>query len=234
MEQIRISGKDLGELALELFCPRCFWIKRHVKKLPFQIFPGIFSTIDSYSKKITNINYLKNGRLPSWIEASGLQGKPIKVPHHSKFNTVINEQNILLTGAPDEMIQKDDSSYVILDYKTAKFTETHDELLPIYDIQLNSYAFIAEQIGLGPVSGLGLWYYEPYTDVNDSDIVEVTSENGFHMKFVPKYLNVEIDGLKIEPLLIKVRQIYDMPRAPQGYGGCKNCEAISLLASSIL
>jgi hypothetical protein len=30
------------------FCPRCFWISRRAR-LPWQIFPGIFSSIDSYS-----------------------------------------------------------------------------------------------------------------------------------------------------------------------------------------
>jgi hypothetical protein len=45
--QIRISGKDLGALALPDFCPRCFWIRRHAPQgLPFQVFPGIFSSID--------------------------------------------------------------------------------------------------------------------------------------------------------------------------------------------
>ena len=53
-KQIRISAKNLGQLVLDDFCPRCFWLKLKLGfKLPFQIFPGIFSTIDSYSKKIT-------------------------------------------------------------------------------------------------------------------------------------------------------------------------------------
>jgi len=38
--QFRISAKNLGELALSDFCPRCFWLKLHIRQLPFQIFPG--------------------------------------------------------------------------------------------------------------------------------------------------------------------------------------------------
>ena len=46
--QLRISAKSLGELALPDFCPRCFWLKTKARgKLPFQIFPGIFSSIDA-------------------------------------------------------------------------------------------------------------------------------------------------------------------------------------------
>ena len=50
-EQIRISAKNLGSLALPDCCKKCFYIKLKLKnKLHWQIFPGIFSSIDSYSK----------------------------------------------------------------------------------------------------------------------------------------------------------------------------------------
>jgi hypothetical protein len=59
-EQGQISAKNLGSLALQDFCPRCFYLKLKLRfKLPFQIFPGIFSSIDSYSKKITWTYYKK-------------------------------------------------------------------------------------------------------------------------------------------------------------------------------
>jgi len=52
-EVLRISDKNLGALALPDFCPRCFWIKMKTgNKLPFQIFPGIFSSIDAYTKHV--------------------------------------------------------------------------------------------------------------------------------------------------------------------------------------
>jgi hypothetical protein len=52
-KQIRISAKNLGELALHNYCPRCFWLKLKLNnRLPFQIFPGIFSAIDSYTKDV--------------------------------------------------------------------------------------------------------------------------------------------------------------------------------------
>ena len=40
MRTLVISAKDLGELAKPDFCSRCFWLKRHARSLPFQIFPG--------------------------------------------------------------------------------------------------------------------------------------------------------------------------------------------------
>ncbi len=47
-EPITISAKNLGALAMRNFCPRYFWIGMHMDRLPYQIFPGIFSSIDSY------------------------------------------------------------------------------------------------------------------------------------------------------------------------------------------
>ena len=61
-QQIRISAKHLGQLALADFCPRCFWIRlRCADKLPFQIFPGVFASIDSYTKKTTAMHHQKYG-----------------------------------------------------------------------------------------------------------------------------------------------------------------------------
>ena len=52
---MRISAKDLGWLAVDDFCSRCFWIERHAKGLPYQVgFPGIFSSIDAYTKNIVD------------------------------------------------------------------------------------------------------------------------------------------------------------------------------------
>src|ERR1051325_7324150 len=124
MALIRISAKDLGYLALADFCPRCFWIKMHCEKgLPFQIFPGIFSSIDSYTKKVTNCCYQNNSTLPVWFD--GFKGllKPVKVPHHSEFFIIDAANGIRLTGVPDEIFQRLDGSYFIADYKTAKFTD---------------------------------------------------------------------------------------------------------------
>jgi len=67
VNQLQISGKDLGALAMKGFCPRCFWIQRRTK-LPWQIFPGIFSSIDSYSKKVVHGQFDKSG-MPGWLDS---------------------------------------------------------------------------------------------------------------------------------------------------------------------
>jgi hypothetical protein len=166
MKLLRISAKELGAIALSSFCPRCFWITSHAEKLPFQIFPGIFSSIDSYSKKVTLRYFEDHRKLVKWFLKVGLTGKPVKVPHFNEFQILDSKTNILLTGVPDEIIQMSDGSYAIIDYKTAKFTSNQDELLPMYDVQLNAYAYIGERKGFKPITRLILFYYEPVTEIN--------------------------------------------------------------------
>ncbi len=142
MKQIRISAKNLGYPTLSNFCPRCFWIKMHMRfKLPYQIFPGIFSSIDSYSKKITNYYYEKHGDLSEWFKDFNIS-EPIKAPSLKDFYIIDHHTNIKLTGIPDEMFLRTDESYFIADYKTARFTNHQDELIPMYEVQLNGYAYI--------------------------------------------------------------------------------------------
>ncbi len=224
MNQIKISAKALGALALPNFCPRCFWITMHCSKLPFQIFPGIFSSIDSYTKKVTNIHFDRHNRLPSWLGSLGVYSKPLKVPHHSKFKVLNEETDILLNGMPDEILQKEDGSFLILDYKTAKYTKTQDSLLPLYEVQLNAYAYIARRNGFNPVTGLVLVYMEPQTDLSADNLDLVIQEDGFMMEFGGHTLEINLNDEKmIPPLLTQVRRIYDHPVPPNGNAGCKDC-----------
>lgn len=88
LNHIRISAKYLGALALPNSCLRCFWLKLHLRhRLPYQIFPGIFSSIDGFTKRVV----------------------------HAYFG----EHGVLLTGAADGILVRDDASFVIVDYKTA-------------------------------------------------------------------------------------------------------------------
>lgn len=233
MEQIRISAKNLGELTLPTFCPRCFWIKRHAARLPFQIFPGIFSSIDSYSKKITTVHFERYQKLVQWFIELGLSGEPVKVPHHTKYKVLDTTTEVLLTGVPDEIIRLSDGAYSILDYKTAKFTGTQDELLPMYEIQLNAYAYIGERLEFNPVKHLFLVYYEPVTEVTPEQIDALVLGNGFRLVFSEKTLPISVKTDVIPPLLEKVREIYDLPQAPNGKDGCKDCQAIDSIVEML-
>lgn len=223
-DQIRISAKTLGAVALPDFCPRCFWIRLCVNdKLPFQIFPGIFSSIDSYNKRIVHRWFDRHGGPPPWLGGLGDIVGYREPPHFSKFNMVQEEFNILLTGAPDAVFVRADRSHLIADYKTARHTGAQDRLLPLYEAQLNAYALIGEQCGLKPVSGLALIYMEPVTDDGAADQDESHREDGFVMGFSANIIPVSRDEGKLRPLLARVRQIHDLAAAPAGRSGCKDC-----------
>jgi hypothetical protein len=237
MSHLRISAKDLGVLALPNFCPRCFWIRIHcANKLPFQIFPGIFSSIDSYTKKVTNVHFDRHQKLPSWLEELVELGKPVKVPHYSKFSVLDEESDVVLRGAPDEILQKDDGSHIIVDYKTAKYTKAQDSLFPLYKVQLNAYAYIGERRGFDPVSGLALVYMEPQTDLTQDQLDDLVKEEGFLMAFDGHVLEVGLEADKIIPPLLKeVRAMHDLESPPPGKQGCRDCQLLEgLIATAMI
>jgi hypothetical protein len=53
---VQIPGKYFGALAIRLFCPGCLWIERRAK-LPWPVFRGMLSWIDSYSKKVVHSHF---------------------------------------------------------------------------------------------------------------------------------------------------------------------------------
>lgn len=226
---LRISAKNLGDLAMPGFCPRCFWLSLHSERLPFQVFPGIFSSIDSYSKKITGYYYETHQEMLSWLIKHGFEGRPVRAPGHQKFRITHEATDIILTGVVDEMIELTDGSFALIDYKTAKFTKSQDRMLPLYEVQLNGYAYIGERIGFSPVSKLALLYYEPITDIEVEQINNLVDGERFLLGFSAHIHPIALKPESIEPLLYKARQLYELKTAPQGAVGCADCQAIDSL-----
>jgi len=226
---LRISAKNLGAAALPSFCPRCFWIQMHAEGLPYQIFPGIFSSIDSYGKRLVHAWFDRHQSAPPWLAVLGDIKGYRRPPHFSKFSTLDRETGIVLRGTPDGILVRRDDSHVIVDYKTAKFTAHQDELFPMYDAQLNAYAFIGEQCGFSPVSGLALVYTEPVTDnaaaAKDGNLTEA----GFVMEFSTHVLPVDLEPKRISKLLAEVREVYDRRHPPESREGCEDCALLKNL-----
>jgi len=219
---MRISAKDLGWLAVDDFCPRCFWIKRHAKGLPYQMgFPGIFSSIDSYTKNIVERYVAKNGELPGWMEEIG-DIKRIITMKPPEFK--VEKENITLSGIPDLIFERHDGSFVIVDYKTARYTGNQDSFMPVYQIQLNGYAYISEAIGYKPVKDLYLIYFEPpYKESYEAITDGHTNGEGFDMPFKPVIHKIRRNTKEIERLLEKASKTYELSRPPKGLDGCKDC-----------
>jgi hypothetical protein len=231
--QLRISAKQLGAVALGNFCPRCFWIKLQLgHRLPFQIFPGIFSSIDAYTKRMVHDYFDQHGVPPGWLAPLGPITAYRNPPSAAAFQTVIDKYDIKLTGAADAVFVRPDGSYVIADYKTSRLTAAQDSLLPLYEAQLNAYAVIGLRCGFSPVSGLGLIYFEPQTsgqDVSESNQRDV----GFVMGFSANVKPVAVNLAGLEPLLATARQMADEPEAPAGRSGCADCPRLDHIIAAL-
>jgi hypothetical protein len=232
MNPLRISAKHLGALAMPDHCERCTWLNARMGwKMPWQFFPGIFSSFDSYSKKVTAAHFKAHGKLPKWLDG---YGTPMKAPHWSKFGVVEPESNLLLCGAPDEILRRESGDLSILDYKCAKFTDGQDRLKPLYEVQLNAYAWIAEQMGMGRATRLALVYYEPLNAIPDDEVVGLIGEEGFGLRFGATVVPVEVHPESIPTLLNEARRIIDLPQAPDGRDGCKDCKLLDGLLDEML
>jgi len=229
---IRISGKVLGALNMPDACPRCFWIKQKVKNLPFQIFPGIFSSIDAYTKRAVHAYFDLFQAPPPWIPEIADAKTYLKVPHWSKFHRFDEKTGITVSGAMDDLFECHDGSHIIPDYKTAKFTANADKLFPLYQGQLNSYRWVHEGAG-HEVCSLPLVYCEPVTDA-EACTKEIFTSAGFVMAFSVKTILIDIDDDLVYNLLEKARSIIDMINPPNQAEGCKDCESLDDLIDTLI
>ena len=204
-----IGAKDLGRLNLPDFCPRCFWIERHIDKPP-SIFPGIFSSIDAITRRSTRRSFLEREEIPGWL--------PIKDVFEVEegdtyFKLPVEYGGWILIGKPDDIFKTKDNTYHIVDYKTAKFTPRQDKLFPLYEVQLNCYAFLAPKYGFEPVSKLSLIYCQPNEDLD--------SDEDFKLGFESYHVEVDLKPHIVPEFLLKAREILNHSQPPPVRYGCK-------------
>ncbi len=228
---MRISAKNLGILALPDCCERCFWMRAKLGwKSPWAIMPGIFSSIDGYSKRAILTSYEKNGHFPPWIAGQWADVRPLKSPHHSTFRMTDTETGVTMTGIPDLMLGLPNRRLAILDLKTARYSKHQDFLLPMYRVQLNGYALIAEGLGMGTVEALGLVYGEPPANDDNKGLDALVDDCGFSMPFKTTAEPIELDRALIPPLLKRAKAILEMEDPPAGRNGCKECQLVYEMA----
>ena len=229
-----ISATELGTYARSRFCPHCAWVRLHVKNLPYQSFPGIFSSIDRYNKLIVHNHFDREGHAPLWLSELGETGEYVNPPHWSSFKTLDEETGFTLRGEADGIFKLADGSYVIVDYKTSRYSPAQQGMFENYEVQLNAYALIAERLGLSPVSKLALVYMEPATDTETAQEPGLVDSRGFTMGFIARVVEVELRQAKLlPPLLRKARSIWDMTTPPSGIRDCKDCSAVSGLLEAL-
>lgn len=225
----RISAKQLGELALPDCCERCFWLKFRTRhRLPYQIFPGVFASIDSFVKNAVHGHFDAHGRPPTWLAALGDIVGYIEPPHWRQFQAAIPEHDTLITGVADALFIRRDTRLVIADYKTARITGVQDALLPMYTAQLNAYAEIAERSDLGSVAELALIYLEPMLEGDD-----VERADGLRLPLNAHVVRIEHRPAMLSQVLERARRIAELDAAPAAQPGCRECPRVNALVSYV-
>ncbi|MSQ22203.1 MAG: hypothetical protein EXR53_02700 [Dehalococcoidia bacterium] len=204
--------------------------KAKSRRLPYQSFPCIFSSIDRYVKQMARHHFDSAGVLPAWFPTVGEVDDMETVPNYRSFTAMDPKSSMTLRGEPDEVLRLKGATYHIVDYKTARLTDNAQSMFPRYVAQLNAYAYIGSRHAFSPVSGLSLIYFEPNTDLEGDPSLAARTQEEFLLGFTPKLKAVDVkpDSF-IEGLLLLAKAILEQDAPPAGNGGCKECQAVEEL-----
>jgi hypothetical protein len=227
MTPLRIASKALAHFHKPDACARCLWLKLKVgQKLPYQSFPGIFNSIDAYTKRVVAFAVAQQFLHQPWLMALPPLAGPVAVPHHSKYQVQHQASGILLTGAPDAIFQCRDKAHILLDYKTAVYSAKQAALLPFYTAQLHAYKYIGERTGFAPIERLYLVYAQPLTEQLHAHDRGNHTHGGFKLGFQLHTHEILYQPGLIDGLLAMARGLFERATAPTGRPGCEDCTAL--------
>lgn len=231
---LTISATELGGYAGFGFCARCAWIRRHVRSLPWQGFPGIFSSIDRYTKQVIVNHQQREGELPGWMSGIGDATGYIDPPHWSKFQARDVATGVTLRGEADAIFQMEDGTCAIVDYKTSRYNPDNRSQHRVYRAQLNAYAWIGSRLDFPTVSRLALVYMEPATGDEAIASASPVGAEGFTLGFRPRLVEVDLDPERlIPPLIRRAVRVHQTPTPPEHRDGCRDCAALDGLLAAL-
>ncbi len=171
-------------------CPRCFWLQVNCKIYqPEGIVSRLANRFDGVIKRYFDL-YRGTDALPPMV-AGQLDGR-LESPFQETYFTNITERYGFM-GKLDECIIRADGRYTPVDHKTASSDPTKRELIPAYQFQLDSYAFLLEQ-NRKPTTGIGhLIYFYPAEGEKLHD--------GFPMQITVKTLST--DPSRVKPRVLE-------------------------------
>lgn len=197
---LKLSPSDFAFLYES--CKRCFYLKVIYNiPQPSIPLPGIFSKIAALLK--THYHGLRT-------ELLHLNMPPGIVKYGEKFVTsqpiAFSDKQIscYINGRFDIVVEFDDGSFGVIDFKTGSPKEEHSNL---YGRQLHAYAYALENpeegaLSLSPVTKLGLMYFHPQRALQrenevekllyEADIqwIEVDKDQNNFLNFVKEMLGI--------------------------------------------
>jgi hypothetical protein len=210
----RLSPSDLTFLYEG--CKRCFVLKvKHGISQPSIPLPGVFSLISGLQKEHYSGRRTTEfcPQLPPGTVTLGEQhvrSTPFRFPDL--------EGTCTLGGRFDVVVEFDDKSFGVIDFKTGNPSEGKAGM---YGRQLHAYALALERpaegaLGLGPVSRLGLFYFTPET-------CDYTGNSRQTLEGKMTWIEVKRDDAAFEGFLHKVVSLLDGPLPDPDPDKCDWC-----------
>jgi hypothetical protein len=210
----KLSPSDLTFLWDE--CQRCFYLKvvRNFNR-PGMPFPKIFTRIDRLMKDFfyqLPANEISPQLPPGQVAFSDkwVYSAPITFPHRSA--------SCHIRGIFDTVLQFDDQSYAVVDFKT---TQPKAEHIEFYSRQLHAYSYALEnphpgKLSLHPVKTLGLLCVEP-VEMNRTPQGNLAYEGQVTWLDCPK------DEGSFLAFIDLVLAVLDQPQPPPASPNCSFC-----------
>ena len=202
-------------------CKRCFYLKVKHNIVYRGGFPSIFGkmanlTSDFYQDKHTSeiSSELPPGKMK--FKEKYVKSVPISIAGISS--------QAYIRGRFDAVIEFEDGSYGVVDYKTSDAKEEH---AAFYSRQLSAYAYALEHpapkaLELSPISRLGLYVITPERYERSA---------GEEMVFVNKTTWVEVarDDAAFLGLIGEALTVLEAPSPPEPARGCATCTYRSIV-----
>jgi hypothetical protein len=210
----KLSPSDFAFLWQE--CKRCFYLKVALnQQRPRSVMPKIFTVIDEEMKRHfagRRANEAVPGLPPGTFrfDVDWVESLPIRAPGHSS--------TCFIRGKLDSLIQFDDKSYAVVDFKTSGQKEGH---IALYARQLHAYAHALENAAPGraalkPIRRLGLLVFEP-------DAFAAAREGKASLSGSLAWMEIPRDDAAFERFLGEVLTVLELPAPPPPSPGCEWC-----------
>jgi len=197
-------------------CQRCFWLKIRMGIVQPSIpLPGIFSKLAGLQKTFYTGKQTDkvHPALPPGIVKYGekwVQSQPISFDGH--------DNTVYIKGRFDIIVEFDDESYGVIDFKTGNPDEQKADL---YSRQLHAYAYCLEHpaeraMSLSPITKLGLLYFYP-TATSQTSIEKLSYDSEIH------WIEIGRNNDKFMQFLERVLILLEADTPPDPSPGCNWC-----------
>ena len=202
-------------------CARCYYLEK-IKKIKLMNFPPpVFSNFDVVQQayfKDKNTSALTSHLPPGRImQKEEMPGRVV--------STILKDnkgREFILGGRPDVVIEFDDKSYGIIDFKT---TNIKNDKAESYRYQLEAYRYIFSYPGsikkgptpkLSPITHMGVLQFEPKS-------ISESKENNCSLNLEMSYSKLEQDDKKFFTRIEMILDILELKDPPPVNENCTDC-----------